>query len=136
MSDFFTCTPGNVAPVQLNFNKPAVAKTPAFNVTVNVFDAYTAEFANADGDVNVQTGVAGHVNPVNPTVILPAAGIVDAVVPLTVTVTPVAAATYLLRKTPLFEITPKTATIVPVTDLSISTDEAVCVKTTTSVLAN
>jgi len=98
------CTAGNVAPVQLNVKRPAGAVTPAFNVTVNVFDAKAAVFNNADGDVNVQTGVAGHVNPVNPTVILPAAGIVDAVVPVTETVTAVEVAILLLNVTAAFVI--------------------------------
>jgi len=61
-----------VAPVQLNVTIPATAETPAFKETDNTSEAKEAVFANADGDVNVQTGVAGHVNPVNPTVILPA----------------------------------------------------------------
>jgi len=134
--DLEVCAVGNVAPVQLNVTTPAVAVTPAPSVTVNVFAAKAAVLVNADGDVNVQTGVAGHVNPVKPTVIIPAAGIVDAVVPLTVTVTVCEDCKLLSNVTAAFEITPKTATMVAVTDLSISTDAAVCVKTTTSVLAN
>jgi len=134
--DLEACALGNVAPVQLNVTIPATAVTPAFNVTVNVFDAKAAVFPNADGDVNVQTGVAGHVKPVNPTVILPAAEIVDAVVALTVTVTVVEDCKLLSNVTAAFVITPKTALIVPVTDLSISTDAAVCVRKLTSVLAN
>jgi len=104
MSDLLACTAGNVAPVQENVTAPAAAVTPAPNVTVNVFAAKAAVFDNADGDVNVQTGVAGHVNPVNPTVILPAAEIVVAVVPLTETVTAVAAAIFALNVTAAFVI--------------------------------
>jgi len=127
---------GKVAPVQLNVTTPAAAVTPAFNVTVNVLDAKAAEFPNADGDVNVQTGVAGHVKPDNTATILPESGISETIFAEMVTTTFAELATLLLNVTEPIEIVPIILGRVQLAEKSISSDAELCVLTKTSVLAN
>jgi len=80
---------GNVAPVQANVTAPADAEAPEFNATVNTLEEKLAALLNAEGAVNVHVGVFGQANPVRVIKILPLAGIVEAAVNVTETVTPV-----------------------------------------------
>jgi hypothetical protein len=84
---------GSVAPVQENVIRPAAAETPFERRTVNTSEAYEAVLARTDGEVNVQTGVAGQTNPVKVTSTFPPDEIAVAVDIFTLTLTPVAAVT-------------------------------------------
>jgi len=130
------CAAGNVAPVQLNVIVPAAAVTPAFNVTVNVSPENKAEFDNAEGAVNVQTGEAGHVKPAKVVAILPAAEIGDGALNVMLTVVAVDDAKVELNVTAPLVIDPQIAESVPVSLASISALDEDLVFKTTSVLAN
>ncbi len=107
MFDFTPCAAGRVAPVQEKLTAPALIVSVLPNVTVNLLFENDAVLILEEGAVKVQTGIAGQLKPDNVTDILPPAVIRDAVVQLTVTVTPVEKAMLFDKETTAFEIEPK-----------------------------
>jgi len=99
-------------------------------VTVKIFDAYNDDAGSAvpAGEVNVHTGVAGHMKPVKVVRIFPDAGIYEDVVPVMVTVTPVELPTLLLNVTAAPEIEPRIGGSVATVDESILTSAESFVK--------